>query len=104
MRLVEMLQVSAAILAVLASAFMAIEGRLVSLSVETAIAIPRVRILMRWRLSKLKALRAFVVVDAHHLYLDEERYRVLRKKRAFLGVLLVLLTLAVVVLVHGLLN
>lgn len=107
MRLVEVLQVAASILGVLASAFMVLEKRLVqrfrragAVSPETSIELPPLSFLSRWRLSRLESAHAVMSVDHRRRYLDEEAYGPLRNKRVVRGVTLVVLALAIVVLAH----
>ncbi len=107
MRLVELVQAAAAVLGVLASTFMVLEKRLVrrfrragASSPETAIDLPPLSFLSRWRLSRLESTNAVVSVDHQRRYLDEEAYEPLRKQRAVRGVTLVVLVLAIVVLAH----
>jgi hypothetical protein len=107
MRLVDVLQAAGAILGVLASAFTVVEKRLVmrfrragATSPEGAMEVPAFGALLRWRLSRLSSSRAVVPVADGLIYLDEQAYGSLRKRRAVLGVTLVVVVLAIVVLLH----
>jgi hypothetical protein len=111
MRLVEMMQIAGAILGSTASTFAVIEKRLLMLfrradatSAENAIEIPRVNALIRWRLSRLKAIGALGEVDDHRIYLNEAAYASLRRRRAVVGISLVVAVLTLVVLLHAALN
>ncbi|MCP4662928.1 MAG: hypothetical protein GY856_46645 [bacterium] len=107
MRLVEVLQITAAVIGVFASAFAAMEQRLVkrfrregALAPATAIELPRLRIAMRWRLGRLRSAGAVVVGEDGRSYLNEAAYLALRKKRAILGISLVAIVIAGVIFVH----
>jgi hypothetical protein len=107
MRLVDVLQAAGAIVGVLASAFTVVEKRLLArfrsagaTSPEDAMEAPSLGALLRWRVSRLTSVGAVVVVGDGRIYLDEETYASLRKRRAVLGVTLVVVVLALVALVH----
>ncbi len=111
MRLVEALQIAGAILGSAASLFTVIEKRLVrrfrragATAPEHAVEIPPLGLPSRWRLSRLRSLRAVREVDDRTSYLDEATYAVIRRKRAVAGVSLVVAALALVVLLHSALS
>ncbi len=111
MRLVEALQVAGAILGSAASLFTVIEKRLLmrfrradATAPENAVELPRLGVLSRWRLSRLRSVRAVVEVDDRRTYLDERTYASLRRKRAVFGIILVVVALALVVLLHAALS
>ncbi len=107
MRLVELLQVTGAVLGILATAFMAVEQRLVAhflragaMSAEAATELPALRPVLRWRLRRLEKIGAVVRVGPRRLFLDEVRYAAVRRRRAVLGVSSVLVILALVVVLQ----
>lgn len=107
MRLVDVLQAAGAILGVLASAFMVVEKRLVTrfrsagaTSPEDAIEVPSFGAALRWRMSRLSSARAVLPAGDRRVYLDEKAYSSLRKRRAVLGVTVVVVVLAIVILLH----
>jgi hypothetical protein len=107
-RLVDVLQAAGAIVGVLASAFTVVEKRLLArfrsagaTSPEDAMEAPSLGALLRWRVSRLTSVRAVVEVGDGRLYLDEQAYSALRKRRAVLGVTLVVVLLALVALVFS---
>lgn len=111
MRLVEVLQLVAAIGGAVATAFQVVERRLLkrlrgsgATSPESAIALPRLSAVMRWRLARLVKQRSVVAVEPGRVYLDEASYRAGRARRAVIGVSLALLAIALVVLVFGVLH
>ncbi len=111
MRLVEALQIAAALLGALATAFTAIEGRFVrrlrraaATSREAAIELPPLSALGRWRRARLTAAGAVVEAKAGRVYLDEGSYAVLRRARRVRAVTAVLLIIALVALAHRVLS
>jgi hypothetical protein len=111
MRLVEALQIAAALMGALATAFTAIEGRFVgrfrraaATSPERAIELPPLGVIGRWRRSRLGAAGAVVDAEGGTVYLNETAYAALRRSRRLRAVTAVLLVLASVVLVHRVLR
>jgi uncharacterized membrane protein YidH (DUF202 family) len=107
MRLVDVLQAAGAIVGVLASAFTVVEKRLLArfrssgaTSPEDAMEATSLGVLLRCRVSRLTSVGAVVEVSDGRLYLDEQAYSSLRKRRVVLGVTLVVVALALVALVH----
>jgi hypothetical protein len=109
MRLVEILQAAAPFCALFAALITASERRLVrrlrrdgAVDGASAIALPALRPLTRWRLARLRRGGAVRAADAGSFYLDETAYRSLRRSRrrrvlaiaALLGGALTLLWLA----------
>lgn len=62
--------------------------------------VPPLGLLSRWRLFRLRSARAVIEVNDRRSYLDEAAYAVIRRKRAVIGVSLVVAALALVVLLH----
>lgn len=109
MRLVEVLQLTAAILAVPAGMFSSIEKKTVghfkrsdATSPETAVELPPLKKFARWRISRLKSLGAIISTESDRLYLDKAAYSSIRKKRALLAVSFVTVTFTCVVLIYKL--
>jgi hypothetical protein len=104
MSLAEVLQVIAGVLGVAVTIIAAAETRLVkrlrragATSPEAAIALPRLKPLVRWQLSRLRSARVVVTVEPQGQYLDEAAFRSLRRKRARRVVPMVLAAMAFVV-------
>lgn len=107
MRLVEAVQLSATFLGILASVASIAEKRLVgrfqkagATTPESALELPPLRPLTRWRLHRLASARAVLFLGEHRAYFDAAAYKALRKKRIVLVVSMVLVALTIVVLVH----
>jgi len=107
MRLVEALQVTAAVFGAAASIFASAERGIVkrlrregATSTKTAIDLPRLRPLARWHLARLVAHGAVVVGEQGRAHLDEAMYAPVRRKRKIVGASLAAITLAVVVVLY----
>jgi hypothetical protein len=104
MSLAEVLSLITGFLGVILTIIMAAETRLVkrlrkagATSQEKAIALPRLRPLVRWQLSQLTSTGAVVAVEPQGHYLDEAGFRLMQRKRARRTVPLVLVVVALVV-------
>jgi len=102
------LQVSAAVTGALASAWLALERRVVrrlqragATNRAAATERPRWRGPSRWILARLCSVGAVVSNEKGLVYLDETVYATLRKRKAIAGVAIVVLAIATVVLVHA---
>ncbi len=111
MRTIEVLQVLAALLGAFFSVVMAMEQRLVkrlrqtdATSAERAIELGSIRPLTRWRLASLKKAGAVRIVDSGAVFLHEESFRALRKRRVITAVAGVTLAVALVLIVHAFLR
>lgn len=109
MRLVELLQIAGALIGIPVTVFMAVEQRLLrrflgagATSAEAALELPALKPLLRWRLGQLEKSGAVVRVGPRRLFLDEDRYAAVRRRRAARGITIVLVILALVVLLHRL--
>ncbi|MBN1879174.1 hypothetical protein JW823_03610 [bacterium] len=109
MRLVEVLQLTAAILAVPAGMFSSIEKKILghfrqseATSPDTAIELPPLKKFARWRVSRLKSLGAIISTESDMVYFSKTVYSSIRKRRALIAVSFVIVTFTCVVLLYKL--
>jgi hypothetical protein len=101
----ELLQLIAALLGAFASIIAAIEGRLVkkferasAKSPATAIEMRNLRLIHRWRLTRLEKAGAIAVTEERRYYFDQDAYKAFRMKRR-VRVLSIVLPLILTILV-----
>lgn len=111
MRTVEVLQILGTLVGGLATLAVGLEQRLLrrlkargATSPETAIALPRLRAISRWRLSRLLK-HGVVRRNSDGLYfIHRHSHRMLRKRRLTRAIPAVLVALAAVVILHAILK
>jgi len=108
MRTVEFIQIIGPLVGGAAAIIMGFEKRLVkrlesheATSVESAVALPRLRAISRWRLSSLFKHHVVRSTPDGLFYFDEVSRRMLRKRRLTIAIPLMLAAAAVVVLMHA---
>lgn len=109
MRLVEVLQLTAAILAIPAGIFSSIEKRILgyfrrsdATSPDTAIQLPPLKRFAQWRVSRLKLLGAIISTEEDEVYLDKAAYSSIRRKRAIMVSSAVIVIFTCVVFIYQL--
>lgn len=109
MKTVEVLQILGTLVGAFASVIIGLEQRLLgrlksneATSVESAIALPRLRAISRWRLSRLLKHHVVRSTTDGLFYFDEVSHRMLRKRRLTIAIPVLLAGVAVVVVLHAL--
>ena len=108
MRTVELLQVFGSVAGALFSALAAIEQGLLrrlraagATSAERAVHLPGLRPLTRWRLARLEKAEAVKVLDSGAVFIDEESFHRLRRRRILTAVAGVIVAVGLILLTHA---
>ena len=111
MRLVEVVSIVASVVGIVVSVVMAVEQRLIArlrregaTSPETAIELPGLRPVARWRMDRLRSQGAAAVDAEGRWRLEERGYHELQRQRRVRAVVLVAIALAAVVLLRAALH
>jgi hypothetical protein len=108
MRTVELLQILGPLVGAFASITIGLERRLLrhlksheATSVESAISLPKLRAISRWRLSRLLKHNVVRGTAGGLFYFDDVSHRKLRKRRLTIAIPAMLAAATIVVLLHA---
>jgi hypothetical protein len=108
MRTVEIVSIFATLFGGFLSALAAVEQNLVkkfkasgAISKEKAVAIKQLRPLSRWRVKRLQQAGVIKEVEHGELYLDESAWRVLRTKRVWMVVAVIIVSVFIIIVFHN---